>query len=401
MLVYDLDRLGWFDFEAAIEVLLKANLGLGVESWGSTRGDWGRDAYFKGTLRYPGTDLVTGEFVFQCKFVQGANAAGAKPDATLFNAIKKECTRLKKRRSAPSHYTLLTNVPLTPESRERIVKYFSKAIPKAAIHILGAADVCNLLDLTPRVARAFPQVFGIRHLSELLRLRSRPDLLKRSKLLLEHATDGAPTFVPTRAYRRALDVVRARRFVVLEGPPEMGKTTIGCMLALAAIASEKMEAIECRRPRDLFDIHDDDCAQIFVVDDCFGRSSYDPSLGAEWERELGSILRLLDDRHWLVLTSRAHLLNFAISILDAEGRAMEQLSQSRVVIDAKALSELEKVQMLYRHSKHAHLLPARSVQLKSKALEVIKNEGFTPERIRILVNRISTEAESIDRKSVV
>lgn len=397
MLVYDLDRLGWFDFEAAIEVLLKANLGLGVESWGSTGGDWGRDAYFKGTLRYPGADLVTGEFVFQCKFVQGANGAGAKPAATLLNAIKKECTRLKERRSAPSHYTLITNAPLTPALRERIVQYLSQAIPKAAIHVHGAADVCNLFDLTPRVARAFPQVFGIRHLSELLRLWSRPDLLKRSKLLLEHATDGAPTFVPTRAYRRALDVVRAHHFVVLEGPPEMGKTTLGCMLALAAIASEKMEAIECRRPRDLFDIHDSDCAQIFVVDDCFGRSSYDPSLGSEWERELGSILRLLDDRHWLVLTSRAHLLNFAISILDAERRAIEQLSRARVVIDARSLSELEKAQMLYRHSKHVHLLPARSAQLKSKALGIIKDEGFTPERIRILVNRLSTETELIEK----
>jgi hypothetical protein len=163
------------------------------------------------------------------------------------------------------------------------------------------------------------------------------------------------------------------------------------MLALAAIASDGMEALECRQPRDLFDIHDEDRAQVFVVDDCFGRSSYDPKLGIEWEREFGSAVRLLDHRHWLVLTSRAHLLSFAMSELDLERRAVERFSQSRVLVDAKSLSEIEKAQMLYRHAKVARLRLPRATELRAAAKSIIADEKFTPERIRGLIARTASE----------
>jgi hypothetical protein len=396
MIRYDLDRMGWYDFEAAIEVLLKTKLGMGVESWGSPRGDWGRDAYFKGTLLYPTNAPVTGQFVFQCKFVQGANAAGAKPSEALMNAVRAECTRLKRRAKGISHYALITNVSLSPELRAKVSRAFSKALPAAQIHLHGASDVCDWFDATPTVARAFPQIFGLRRLHELLRSWSRPDLIKRSKLLLDHAEEEAATFVPTRAYREALDTVRKRSLVVLEGPPEMGKTTIGRLLALAVIASDGMEALECRRPRDLFDVHDDERSQVFVVDDCFGRSSYDPALGLEWEREIGCALRLLDSRHWLILTSRAHLLTFAMAELDLERRATERFAASRVLVDASSLSEIEKAQLLYRHAKVAKLPVSRTEELRTFAQAIIRDDKFTPERIRLLIARTADDPRPLE-----
>src|SRR6266478_3035934 len=76
---YKLDDFGWFEFEQLVQTLLKARLGLGLEAWGGW-GDWGRDAYFAGTLRYPGNEKTKGDFVFQSKFVESANAAGAQPE---------------------------------------------------------------------------------------------------------------------------------------------------------------------------------------------------------------------------------------------------------------------------------------------------------------------------------
>jgi len=52
MLAYHLDELGWFEFEQLVQTLLNVRLGLGVEAWGG-RGDWGRDVYFEGELKYP------------------------------------------------------------------------------------------------------------------------------------------------------------------------------------------------------------------------------------------------------------------------------------------------------------------------------------------------------------
>src|ERR1035441_10325739 len=52
MVRYRLDDLGWFQFESMVQSLLKAEFGVGVESWGGTN-DFGRDAYCPGPLRFP------------------------------------------------------------------------------------------------------------------------------------------------------------------------------------------------------------------------------------------------------------------------------------------------------------------------------------------------------------
>ena len=49
---------------------------------------------------------------------------------------------------------------------------------------------------------------------------------------VERAQALARVFWPSRAYERARDVLARLRFVVLTGPPEMGKTAIAQMLAL-------------------------------------------------------------------------------------------------------------------------------------------------------------------------
>ena len=54
-------------------------------------------------------------------------------------------------------------------------------------------------------------------------------------------------FWPTRAYERVRAVLGQHRFVVLTGPPEMGKTAIARMLALAKL-TDGWEALECTRP---------------------------------------------------------------------------------------------------------------------------------------------------------
>lgn len=79
MIRYDLNKLGWFQFEKLTQASLKIDLGLAVEAWGEST-DLGRDAYTQGALQFPDkAKLCDGPFVFQAKFVAGANAAGASP----------------------------------------------------------------------------------------------------------------------------------------------------------------------------------------------------------------------------------------------------------------------------------------------------------------------------------
>lgn len=170
MLEYRLDDLHWEEFEQLCQALIKARFGVGIEAWGGS-GDGGNDAYCRTSLRYPGNDVQTGPFQFQVKFVQGANAAGAKPRIPLVTAVKRECERIKRRNQpAPQVYSLLTNVVLSAQLRQTIEGLLREALPGCLIVVLhGGNDVCSWLHLHGDVLRMFPKLLSHRDLSELLR----------------------------------------------------------------------------------------------------------------------------------------------------------------------------------------------------------------------------------------
>lgn len=164
MIEYRLDDLGWEEFEQLAQALLKARLGLGIEAWGG-HGDWGHDAYFNGTLAYPTTEPLAGGFVFQCKFVEGANAAGAKPERLILDAVRKECSRITANLAAaarwaqaPICYSLFTNAVLLPKTRRSIERLLSVALPSSKVCVHDGGDVCQWLRLSPDVLDSFAQL---------------------------------------------------------------------------------------------------------------------------------------------------------------------------------------------------------------------------------------------------
>ena len=240
MLRYRLDDLGWFQFESLVQSLLKAKLALGIESWGGP-GDHGRDAYFDGPLRYPSTEVHDGPFLFQVKFVQGANAAGAVPREALLAAVRAESTRIQRRIANHTwpgrcHYVLLTNATPSPSLRTLLRQALLDSAGPLDVHIHGGNDICDFLDDQPELRKAFPQLLSIRDLEDLLSRTVHRDIINRSRLALDSAADYPPVFVPTRAYDRAWRVLQKHHFAVLEGPPEMGKTAIAWMIALVVLS---------------------------------------------------------------------------------------------------------------------------------------------------------------------
>jgi hypothetical protein len=385
---YNLDSLGWYQFERLAQVLLKAELGLGVESWGG-RGDYGRDAFAHGPLKFPARDIESeGPFVFQVKFVEGANVPGAKFGPSLLAAVRSETDQIIERINkgvwtTPKHYALVTNCPLSADLRTQVSKKFKDAAKNLVT--LGGKDVSDILDKNPAVARAFPQILSLRNLRELLEEIVNKETLIRSHAAVSIAQDIATVFVPTSAYNKAWRTLAEHSFVVLEGPPEMGKTAIAWMVALAQLANG-WEAIACDEPNDLFRSHRRDASQVFVADDAFGRTEYDPTMGSRWEKQLGRAMTMLDDRHWLIWTSRKHILERARREMDLQGEVQDFPEPADVLVTASQLSDEEKGLILYRHAKAATLEAPAKALLKSNVKAIIRNPSFTPERIRRFVH---------------
>jgi hypothetical protein len=161
MLRYHLDDLGPYQFEKLAQSALKASVGLGVESWGN-RGDWGRDSYARGPLRFPDPKIQTaGPFIFQAKFIEGANSAGSRPSSALISSAHKEVARILERVTKvtwkkPAHFIFITNSLVDANDREKIRAIFQKAMASSAVHVWGAMTFAMYLTGTQGLHAAFP-----------------------------------------------------------------------------------------------------------------------------------------------------------------------------------------------------------------------------------------------------
>jgi len=225
-----------------------------------------------------------------------------------------------------------------------------------------------------------PSVLGSRDLTALLSAGARA----RSSLDVERVQALARVFWPTRAYEHAREVLARYRFVVLTGPPEMGKTAIAQMLALAQM-TDGWEAHECSSPEQLWRVFDASRRQVFVADDAFGSTEYRPDAAERWAQSLGRLLTMLDQDHWLIWTSRPAPLKAGLRRVQRERNSERFPAPGEVLVDASDLDLAEKTLILFRHAKARGASSAARRLVRSAALSIVEHPHFTPERIRRFV----------------
>jgi hypothetical protein len=402
---YQLDILGGLQFENLVQGLLSADLGLGVEAWGGSA-DHGTDAYSASELNFPNKRVTNpGPFVFQVKFISGANSTGARFEKDLYSAIRKEAELILrrievKRWKPPKHYCLLSNAPITAAQRTTAANILKEALPEATITIQGALGICGLLDRNISVARAFPQILSLRSLTDLLKKVVRHRSIQRSEAAIKEAEGVTQVFVPTEAYDQAWQVLNKHNFVVLEGPPEMGKTAIAWMIAAVQLA-QKWEVIDCDSPDDFFEGYEPDDKQVFVADDAFGTTEYEIIRGNNWGRQLHKILPKLNPKHWLIWTSRGNILKKALHEMSLQGKATKFPKPAEVIVNAAEITQQERALMLYRHAKAAGLDAAAKDIVRGNVDVMIESSHFTPERVkRFVADELPDLADRLARKKI-
>src|ERR1700691_366919 len=225
----EFDRLGDREFERLCQALLVHKYGADIEVRNGP-GDLGADAFTTRSLKFPDPDRPErGPFAFQVKFVENAAQLGSRAVTRLRRTLIAERAAIERRIDAgvwtmPRHYVLMTNVRVRPSAMERVVDAVTPALPDAEVHVMDRLWLDVALTTAPDLRRSFPTMLSFRDLVAVVDEVVSHPLRNRSQAFLNAARDLQPVFVATRAYDRALAMLETHGFVVLTGPPEMGKT---------------------------------------------------------------------------------------------------------------------------------------------------------------------------------
>jgi hypothetical protein len=368
---YRLDELGWLQFERVCSLLLAADAGLEHVRW-TGHADADRVTVIDGSVTVAAAGLVIERPVtVVVAWVAADDSSQHRVDSLLdrLAGLGNWCG---------DQVLVLTNLDGTAVRAALERAAWSEA---RTVAVLGDRELGESLDRHPGVRTAMPSVLGSRDLSPLLSAAARA----RSSLDVDRAQTLARVFWPTRAYEHARAVLAQHRFVVLTGPPEMGKTAIAQMLALAQM-TDGWDAHECNSPEQLWRVFDASRRQVFVADDAFGSTEYRPDAAERWAQSLGRLLPMLDSDHWLIWTSRPAPLKAGLRRVQREHHAERFPAPGEVLVDASDLDLAEKTLILFRHAKARGASDAARELVRSTALSIVDNPYFTPERIRRLVS---------------
>jgi hypothetical protein len=368
---YRLDELGWLQFERVCSLLLSADAGLDDMRW-TGHADTERVSVVDGPVTVEGTGQALAGPVTVVVVWVAADDSSQRRVASLLDRLSGLGAWCGDR------VLVLTNLDGTAVRAALQRAAWSEA---RTVVVLGDRELGDRLDRHPGVRAAMPSVLGSRDLSPLLSAAARA----RSSLDVERAQTLARVFWPTRAYEHARGVLAAHRFVVLTGPPEMGKTAIAQMLALAQM-TDGWDAHECNSPEQLWRVFDASRRQVFVADDAFGSTEYRPDAAERWAQSLGRLLTMLDSDHWLIWTSRPAPLKAGLRRVQREHHAERFPAPGEVLVDASDLDLAEKTLILFRHAKARGASDAARELVRSTALPIVENAYFTPERVRRLVS---------------
>jgi uncharacterized protein (DUF1778 family) len=385
-MAYALDQLGFLQFEQLVAALFDLGAGIAADAW-SGEADRIRSVVSETAIGRPLIGgLIPAPVLVQCAWIRPGDRTRLPGMVRALAAERSEDW------GRARSFVLVTNLVVTGAGVPDVVGALGRSMPGVAV--LGAVEIGAQLDAHAQLRRAMPSVLGLRELDA----RIEPAAARRSSLDRGAAQALARVFVPTGAYRHALQVLEQHRFAVLTGPPEMGKTAVARMIGLAQM-TDGWEAHECVRPEDVWRVFDSDRAQVFIADDAFGSTEYRPDAAERWAREMERILRGLDDRHWLIWTSRPAPLRTGLGRLHRERGAERFPAPGEVLVDASALSAVEKTLILFRHAKAADLPPRLRHEVRAHGVEIVAHPHFTPERIRRLVATLKASAPG-DRRGL-
>ncbi|MDW8805838.1 hypothetical protein P1P68_13855 [Streptomyces scabiei] len=247
-----------------------------------------------------------------------------------------------------------------------------------------------------RALRMFvPRVYGLGDLSHILDDRA----YTQASFLIESAKDQISTFVVTGAYRKAVQALRDRGFVLLLGEPAVGKSSIALMLAISAADSWGCVNVKARDSEELvqrWNPHEK--GQFFWVDDAFGAVRHERHLTDGWARDLPHVMSAVKNGARVVLTARSYIYNEARPFLKTY--AYPLLHEQEVTVDVAEITKGERQQILYNHLSVGDQSHQVISEMKPHLEAAAGVEPFRPEAARRLGLRMFTRNLDVTQSGI-
>ncbi|UYY94326.1 hypothetical protein OIU11_01975 [Bacillus cereus] len=389
---YNMHLLGWKAFENLCTNIMQYIFGATYTPFSEGR-DGGRDGYFEGEGNLNVNDKpLKGKFVFQCKHTSKTGKA------FTLAIVKDEIPKITElvESMGIEHYIIFTNYDLSAGNDKEIKKEFLKISGLKSCTILGREWFESIIDANKFLRRLVPRLYGIGDLSEIIDER----VHEQSKELLEELRANVLSFVSTKSYQSALKGIVDKRFVILLGPPAVGKTAIAATLCMTAIAEdESRETIILNDASEFRKYWNPSNPQkIYWFDDAFGTTNLDNFLLNQWERNFPLLNVALKKGATIIFTSRDYIFKEAQTKIKES--VFPLLFDSQVHINVQDLTNSEREQILYNHIKSGDLNKETKKKLKPFLEEVAAHENFSPELARRLGTSVFHKSLAMNKESL-
>ncbi|MFA6097454.1 MAG: restriction endonuclease [Candidatus Paceibacterota bacterium] len=300
----------------------------------------------------------------------------------LADLKNKELAKIKK--INPKRYIIATSLPLSASNKEEIAKTLSPYIIRED-DIFGREDLNDLLSKNCKIEEKYIELW-ISSSNVLIRMLNNA-IEGRSEDEIKRIIKEAKKYVKTKNHRRALELLRKNRIIIISGEPGIGKTTLAENLCLHFISKDyKFYDIE----EDLSEAEQVFCVgekQIFYFDDFLGAYYFEAMENKKDSHIVSFIRRVsLDDSKIFILTSRTNILNSGIEYSSQFENKNIRKNEFTLIIED--ITDIEKAKILYNHIWFSEMKKeyVDEIYKERRYMHIIKHKNFNPRLIEFITD---------------